>query len=214
MDILSTISSFFTNTNLQLYILAYLIGSIPFGLILAKVFAKVNIKEHGSGSIGATNVLRVVKQTNPSLAKKLGIATVLLDALKGAILVIICKYLGFEASVLWALALMVVLGHCYSLYLNFEGGKGVATALGVFIVLIPLATLLAAIVWFVCAKVLKISSLSSLLGLLSILISINFLYDGLGVNSNTPVYLIAFIIVYKHIPNIVRLVKGEEKKVI
>ncbi len=214
MDIFSTIGGFFTNTNLQLYLLAYLVGSIPFGLILAKVFAKVNIKEQGSKSIGATNVLRVVKQTNPSLAKKLGIATVLLDALKGAILVLVCKYLGFDASVLWAIAVLVVLGHCYSLYLNFEGGKGVATALGVFIVLIPLATLLAALVWFVCAKVLKISSLSSLLALVSILIFINFLYDGLGVNANTPVYLIAFIIVYKHIPNIVRLIKKEEKRVI
>ncbi len=214
MDILSTIGGFFTNTNLQLYLLAYLIGSIPFGLILAKVFAKVNIKEHGSHSIGATNVLRVVKETNPSLAKKLGLATVILDALKGAILVLACQYLGFDASVLWAIALFVTLGHCYSLYLNFEGGKGVATALGVFIVLIPLATALAALVWFVCAKVLKISSLSSLLALVSILISINFLYDGLGVNSNIPVYLIAFIIVYKHIPNIIRLINKEEKRVI
>ncbi len=214
MDILSVISGFFTNTNLQLYLLAYLVGSIPFGLILAKTFAKVNIKESGSGSIGATNVLRVVKQTNPSLAKKLGIATVLLDALKATVFLLVCQYLGFDMSVLWAIALFVILGHCYSIYLAFEGGKGVATALGVFIVLIPFSTLIAALVWFVCAKVLKISSLSSLLALISILLSINFLYDGLGVNSNTPVYLIAFIIVYKHIPNILRLIQGQEKKVI
>lgn len=214
MDILSTLGGFFSNTNFQFYLLAYLIGSIPFGLILAKTFANVNIKEAGSKSIGATNVLRVVKEKNPSLAKKLGIATVILDALKGAILILVAKYLGLEAQVLWAIAVFAVLGHCYSLYLGLEGGKGVATALGVYLVLIPMSTLIGAIVWIICAKVLKISSLSSLLGLIAVVISTEFLYDGLGINSNTPVYIIAFIIIYKHIPNIIRFIKGEEGKVI
>jgi len=205
---------FFTNINIIFYLLAYLVGSIPFGLILAKVFAKVDIKSQGSKSIGATNVLRVIKQTNPSLAKKLGVATVLLDALKGTVILLIGLYLNLSLETLWAIAVLSVLGHCYSIYLGLEGGKGVATGLGVYIILIPYATLIGAIVWIVCAKVLKISSLSSLLGLIVAVISALFLYDGLNIDSNVPMYLIAFIILYKHIPNIIRIVKGQEKQVI
>ncbi|MFY4789432.1 glycerol-3-phosphate 1-O-acyltransferase PlsY [Aliarcobacter butzleri] len=205
---------FLTNQNIVFYLLAYLIGSIPFGLILAKTFAGVDIKSQGSKSIGATNVLRVVKQTNPSLAKKLGIATVLLDALKGTLVLLVGIYYGVSNETLWAIAVLAVLGHCYSIYLGLEGGKGVATGLGVYIVLIPYATLIGAVVWIVCAKVLKISSLSSLLGLIAAVISAIFIYNGLGINSNIPMYLIAFIILYKHIPNIVRLIKGQESKVI
>lgn len=205
---------FFTNPNIVFYLLAYLVGSIPFGLVLAKKFAGVNVQESGSKSIGATNVLRVVKQTNPALAKKLGIATVLLDALKGAFVILIAMAFGMSDETLWAIAVLAVLGHCYSVYLNFEGGKGVATGLGVFLVLIPIPTLIGAAVWAICAKVLKISSVSSLLGLVAVVFSGVFLYDGLNIGSNVPMYLIMFIIFYKHIPNIVRLVKGEEGKVI
>lgn len=205
---------FLTNQNIVFYLLAYLIGSIPFGLILAKTFAGVDIKSQGSKSIGATNVLRVVKQTNPSLAKKLGIATVLLDALKGTLVLLVGIYYGVSNETLWAIAVLAVLGHCYSIYLGLEGGKGVATGLGVYIVLIPYSTLIGAVVWIVCAKVLKISSLSSLLGLVAAVISAIFIYNDLGINSNIPMYLIAFIILYKHIPNIVRLIKGQESKVI
>lgn len=204
---------FFLNTNIQFYILAYLVGSIPFGLILAKKFAGVDVQASGSGSIGATNVLRVVKQTNPALAKKLGIATVLLDAIKGAIVIILAIIVGLSTETLWAVAVLAVLGHCYSIYLNFEGGKGVATALGVFLVLIPIPTLIGAIIWGFCAKVLKISSISSLLGLSAVVVATIFLNNGVGVDSNAPVYIITFIIFYKHIPNIVRLFKGDEAKV-
>ncbi len=201
---------FFLNTNIQFYILAYFVGSIPFGLILAKKFAGVNVQESGSKSIGATNVLRVVKQTNPQLAKKLGIATVVLDALKGAIVILIAMMIGLELETLWAIAILSVLGHCYSVYLNFEGGKGVATALGVFLVLIPIPTLIGAAIWGFCAKVLKISSISSLLGLIGVVVSTIILDNGIGIGSNAPVYIITFIIFYKHIPNIIRLVRGKE----
>jgi len=204
---------FFTNPNIIFYILAYLVGSIPFGLLLAKKYAGVNVQESGSKSIGATNVLRVVKQTNPSLAKKLGIATVLLDAIKGVVVLLIAIVYGMSFETLWAIAVISVLGHCYSIYLSFEGGKGVATGLGVFLVLIPIPTIIGALVWGFCAKVLKISSISSLLGLIGVVISALILDDGLGINSNAPMYIITFIIFYKHIPNIVRLIKGEEGKV-
>ncbi len=202
-----------TNPNILFYIIAYLVGGIPFGLILAKKYAGVNIKEHGSKSIGATNVLRVVKETNPKLAKKLGLTTVLLDAVKGTAVVLIAMALGMGIETLWAIAVLAVLGHCYSPFLSFEGGKGVATGLGVFVVLIPIPTLIGAVVWGFCAKVLKISSLASLLGLSGVVISAIILNNGLEVGSNAPMYIIAFIIFYKHIPNFVRLVRGEEKQV-
>ena len=204
---------FFSNPNIIFYIVAYLAGGIPFGVILAKRFAGVNVQESGSKSIGATNVLRVVKETNPALAKKLGIATVLLDALKGAIVIFVAMMYGMSIETLWAIAVISVLGHCYSIYLNFEGGKGVATGLGVFLVLIPIPTLIGAGVWVFCAKVLKVSSISSLLGLIGVVVSAIIFNNGLGVDSNAPMYIITFIIFYKHIPNIVRLFKGEETKV-
>ena len=204
---------FLFNANLQFYIAAYLIGSIPFGLILAKQFAGVNIKDQGSKSIGATNVLRVVKQTNPKLAKKLGIATVLLDAIKGIVVLLAAIAMGASDSTLWAIAVLSVLGHCYSIYLSLEGGKGVATGLGVLLILIPIPTLIGVAVWAFCAKVLKVSSISSLLGLIGVVISALFLTDSLGIGSYAPLYFITFIIIYKHIPNIIRLIKGEEGKV-
>ncbi|MEA2017703.1 MAG: glycerol-3-phosphate 1-O-acyltransferase PlsY [Campylobacterota bacterium] len=204
---------FFTNPNIIFYIVAYLAGGIPFGMLLAKKFAGVNVQESGSKSIGATNVLRVVKETNPVLAKKLGIATILLDAVKGVIVILVAMMYGMSSETLWAIAVMSVLGHCYSVYLNFEGGKGVATGLGVFLVLIPVPTIIGAVVWAFCAKVLKVSSISSLLGLVGVVISAIVLNNGLGVDSNAPMYFITFIIFYKHIPNIIRLFKGEETKV-
>jgi len=204
---------FLFNTNIQFYLAAYLIGSIPFGLILAKQFAGINIKEEGSKSIGATNVLRVVKQQNPALAKKLGIATLLLDALKGMVVLFAAMTMGVSNETLWTIAVLSVLGHCYSIYLGLEGGKGVATGLGVLLVLIPIPTIIGAGVWAFCAKVLKVSSASSLLGLIALVIAAQFLSDSLDVDSYAPLYIITFIIIYKHVPNIVRMIKGEEGKV-
>ncbi|PHR71756.1 MAG: acyl-phosphate--glycerol-3-phosphate O-acyltransferase [Arcobacter sp.] len=204
----------FINENLFFYLLAYLVGSIPFGLLLAKTFAGVNIKELGSKSIGATNVLRVVKEINPSLAKKLAGATLVLDAIKGTIILLLASAYGLSMESLWAVAVLSIIGHCYSIYLGLEGGKGVATGLGVFLVLLPIPTLIGGLVWGFCAKVLKISSISSLLGLLAVVLSALVLNNGLEINSNVPMYLIMFIIYYKHIPNILRLFKGEEKKAI
>lgn len=200
----------FFNTNVQLYLVAYLLGGIPFGLILAKIFAGVNIKESGSGSIGATNVLRVVKENNPSLAKKLGAATLALDALKGILVVLAAKYFGFDESVQWLVAVLAVLGHCFSPYMWFEGGKGVATGMGVMAVMLPIETAIALIVWGVAAKTIRISSVSSMLGLAALVVASFVLKPDLF---HAPVLFIAFILFYKHIPNFVRLFKGEEKKV-
>lgn len=201
---------FLFNLNVQFYLIAYLLGGIPFGLILAKVFAGVNVKEAGSGSIGATNVLRVVKENNPALAKKLGAATLALDALKGIVVILAAHYFELSDSAQWMVAVLAVLGHCFSPYMWFEGGKGVATGMGVMAVMLPIPTAIALLVWGIAAKTIRISSLSSMLGLLALVIASFILYPAMF---HAPVLFIAFILFYKHIPNFIRLFKGEEKRV-
>ena len=204
----------FLNQNIILYLAAYLIAGIPFGYLLAKQFAGVDIKKSGSGNIGATNVLRVVKEKDPALAKKLGAATLFLDAIKGAAIILIAKALGAPESVQWTIAVLAVLGHCFSPFLGFEGGKGVATAFGALLVLMPIPALIAIAVWLIAAKVLKISSLSSLIGLAAFIIASYLLYpDVPGIHSHAPIWVIALIIFYKHLPNIIRLFNKEEKAV-
>ncbi|MCR6591708.1 putative glycerol-3-phosphate acyltransferase PlsY [Campylobacter insulaenigrae] len=201
--------------NLIIYLLAYLIGGVPFGLILTQIFAKTNIKNLGSKSIGATNVLRVLKENNPQLAKKLAITTVILDALKGIVPILIAKFLNYDDNILWTMAVLAVFGHCFSPYLKFEGGKGIATGAGVLILFLPLEILVAIIAWFLTGKIFKISSLASLIALLVLIISsFIFHYDIPVINTHAPIFIIAFIVVYKHIPNIVRLIGKKECKVI
>jgi len=202
------------NINIALYLAAYLIAGIPFGYLLAKKFAGVDIKNEGSGNIGATNVLRVVKEQDPKLAKKLGAATLFLDAIKGIVVILVAKMLGAPESVQWTIAVLAVIGHCFSAFLMFEGGKGVATGFGVFLVLMPVPALIAIAVWLGAAKGLKISSLSSLIGLVAFIIASYVLYPEVpGIGSHSPIWIISFIIFYKHIPNIVKLLKKEEKAV-
>ncbi|OHD94901.1 MAG: glycerol-3-phosphate acyltransferase [Sulfurimonas sp. GWF2_37_8] len=202
---------FLFNTNVQFFIAAYLIGGIPFGLLLAKKFAGVDVKASGSGSIGATNVLRVVKESNPVLAKKLGAATLALDALKGILLLIIAYFMGMSEATLWGISILAVIGHCFSPYLGLEGGKGIATGMGVMMFMIPLETIIALVVWIIMAKTVRISSVSSLSGVAALLISSFFIHPDMP---HAPVVFLVFILYYKHIPNIIRVLKGEEKRVI
>ncbi len=205
---------FFTNQNILLYLAAYLIAGIPFGYLLAKQFAGVDIKESGSGNIGATNVLRVVKEKDPKLAKKLGAITLFLDAIKGVLVIIVAKMLGAPEGVLWTIAVLAVMGHCFSAFLFFEGGKGVATGFGVLLVMMPIPALIAIAVWLGAAKGLKISSLASLIGLAAFIMASYVLYPEVpGIGSHAPIWMIALMITYKHIPNIVRLFKKEEVRV-
>ena len=204
----------FFNQNILLYLAAYLVAGIPFGYLLAKQFAGVDIKEAGSGNIGATNVLRVIKEQDPKLAKKLGAITLFLDAFKGVAILLIAMMLGASDSVLWTIAVLAVIGHCFSAFLMFEGGKGVATGFGVLAVMMPMAALAAIIVWGTASKGLKISSLSSLIALAAFIIASYLIYSDVpGIHSHSPVWVISIIIFYKHIPNIVRLFKKEESRV-
>ncbi|WP_294965981.1 glycerol-3-phosphate 1-O-acyltransferase PlsY [Sulfurimonas sp.] len=202
---------FLFNSNVQFFIAAYLIGGIPFGLLLAKKFAGVDVKTSGSGSIGATNVLRVVKETNPELAKKLGAATLVLDALKGIVVLAVAYFTGMSESTLWAIAVISVIGHCFSPYLGLEGGKGIATGMGVMMFMLPVETVIALVVWAIGAKTIRISSVSSLSGVGALLIASFFIHPDMA---HAPVVFIVFILYYKHIPNIIRLFKGQEKRVV
>jgi len=203
------------NQNILLYLAAYLLSGIPFGYLLAKKFAGVDIKQAGSGNIGATNVLRVVKEQDPKLGKKLGAATLFLDAIKGIVVLLVAKALGAPEGVLWTLAVLAVVGHCFSVFLFFEGGKGVATGFGVLLVMMPIPALIAIAAWLVASKGLKIVSVSSLVGLAAFVIASYLLYPEVpGISTHAPIWIIAFIIFYKHIPNLVRLFHNEETKVV
>jgi len=202
---------FLANINGQMYILAYLLGSIPFGLIYTKVFAGVDVRKAGSGNIGATNVLRVLKQKDPKLAKKISIMTLASDVLKGIVAILIAKSFGVSDATLWGVAVLAVIGHCFSIFLMFEGGKGVATGLGVLVVMIVKSALLGLVVWLVSAKTIKISSLSSLLGVITVFLTSFYLYPNIA---HSPIAIIVFIIIYKHTDNIINLLTGKEKRVV
>ena len=205
---------FLLHPNILMLLVAWAIGGIPFGLILARIFADVDLRSLGSKSIGATNVLRVVKESNPTLAKKLGAATLALDISKGLFCVLFAKLYFADPNMAWATAVFAVIGHCFSPYLGFEGGKGVATGLGVCILLVPVEIVIALAAWAVFAFGFKISSLASLLALATAFIASLFISPGLGISSHVPFYLIMFFIIYKHSPNIVNLIQRKESRVI
>lgn len=206
---------FLFNPNILFYLAGYFIGAIPFGLILAKRFGGVDIRSSGSGSIGATNVLRVIKEKDPALAKKLGIATLALDASKGAVVMLVAKAMGFDESVMWTIAVLAVIGHCFSPYLKFEGGKGVATGVGVTMVLLPIEAIIGLASWYLVGKKIKISSIASLSGMMAAVIASFIVHPTIPViESHAPIVIIGFIIFYKHIPNIIRLFKKEESAVV
>ncbi len=219
-DILYTLS----NVNVIFYIIAFMFGGIPFGWLLVKLIYKQDIRQVGSGSIGATNVYRAVKEIDERKAKMFSILTIILDATKGLIVVAFAKMLGLGFSAQWLIALLAILGHCYSPYLGFKGGKGVATAIGSVLLLIPVEGICGLIVWGIVGKVFKISSISSLVGVLSgIILTFIIPYvvplpDSISIiaqiDTHTPVVLIGLFILYTHIPNIKRLFSGKESKVL
>lgn len=178
----------------------YLIGSIPFGLLLSKFFGYGDIRKIGSGNIGATNVLRTGN-------KKLAALTLLLDGLKGFCAVFLLSAPDFlQVSV----GLCAIIGHCFPVWLKFKGGKGVATALGVLLAAVPYAGLAACSVWLAAAFLFKISSLAALLAfLVAPLVTLIFY----GVTPAFVCALITLLIFMRHRANISRLIKGEEPKI-
>jgi glycerol-3-phosphate acyltransferase PlsY len=183
------------------FAVAYLLGSIPFGLILTRLAGTQDVRSVGSGSIGATNVLRAG-------GKGLAAATLLLDLLKGLLAVLIA-WPFFPDGVAWA-ALGVVIGHCFPVWLGFRGGKGVATKMGVALALGWLLGLVYAVVWL---GVLAITRISSLAGM-SAAVAAPIAAALLGEMRFVPVLAaLAALVLWQHRANIARLRRGEEPRV-
>jgi glycerol-3-phosphate acyltransferase PlsY len=187
-------------------LLAYLVGSIPFALVVGKLFYHVDVREHGSGNVGTTNVFRV-------LGKKAGVVVLVCDMLKGFIPAFIAAYFLRETNpwLVIVIAAAPVVGHMYSVFLKGSGGKGVATGAGVVLALVPLAFGVIAVVWVLLILITRYVSLASLVATLLVPVFVFALGDPLP-------YLIAALLVtvgifWAHRGNIRRLLKGTENRV-
>jgi glycerol-3-phosphate acyltransferase PlsY len=186
-------------------IIAYLIGSIPFGYLIVRATGGGDVRETGSGGTGATNVSR-------RAGRGAGVSTLILDALKGALAVIIAKSMWDNTDwVIVAAAIAVIVGHIFPIWLRFRGGKGVATGVGVFLTLAPIAVLCAAVIFVAVVGLTKYVSLGSILAAGSIPLFI-WLFVG-----QTPLLVAAILgtllIVFAHRGNIARLFSGTESRI-
>jgi len=196
-------------TFISIPVAAYLLGSIPFGLLLGKLFGGRDVRSAGSGNIGATNVARVAGPVA-------GILTLLLDAAKGALAVYLAARLSEQSSTWMMIAgLGALVGHCFPVWLGFRGGKGVATAAGVFLVLSPLSFLGAVILFVLVVLYWRFVSLGSISAAAAMPLLIYFFWAP----HHAPPYAVTFgslgaalLIVYKHDANIQRMVQGDEPK--
>jgi len=191
-------------------VVAYLLGSIPFGFLLVWLVRKEDIRAKGSGNIGATNVLR-------SGAKGLGILTFVLDGSKGYAAVAVAEFLarGKDPAIVHHLAivggLFVILGHIFPVWLHFKGGKGVATAFGVFLALCWLAALSALGLWLAVVALTRYVSLASILAAVVLPFLTLWLSPGrYGYASGAAVFVCCWVVIVKHRQNIVRLMQGTE----
>jgi glycerol-3-phosphate acyltransferase PlsY len=189
---------------------AYLLGSIPFGYLLVRFFRKEDVRSTGSGNIGATNVARTGGAT-------LGLLTLLLDALKGYLAVLLAMHLAPNtvhgpSTLAVAAAVAAVVGHVFPVWLRFHGGKGIATALGVFIALAPLVALSSVGIFALIVAITRLVSLGSILAA----VSIPFLAILLVPHRSTALLIglsfISLLSIAKHHANIVRLLQGKESR--
>jgi glycerol-3-phosphate acyltransferase PlsY len=196
--------------SILILVTAYLLGSIPFGYLLVRFFRKEDIRALGSGNIGATNVAR-------SGAKGLGLLTLFLDALKGALAVYIAIHFapavnGVASDLAIAAAVVAVLGHVFPVWLGFKGGKGIATALGVFIALVPAVALASLILFIVVVAITRLVSLGSILAAASIPVFAVLLVRNHTLSLLIGLSIISMVSILKHHANIVRLLHGQEPR--
>lgn len=199
-------------TYLLIALVSYLLGSIPFGFLLVRLFRKEDIRSVGSGNIGATNVVR-------SGAKGLGALTFFLDVCKGCVAVLASAHIAFApglapispSNAAAVAALGAILGHIYTVWLGLKGGKGVATAFGVFLAIAPWAALASLVVFLLIFVVFRYVSLGSILGSAAFpLFAFLLPHATYGVWLAIVVFLVPAIVIVKHHANIVRLLRGTE----
>ena len=183
---------------------AYLLGSVPFAMIASRVFGLADPRTYGSGNPGATNVLR-------SGNKKAALFTLIGDALKGAVAVIVAQQLGFTNTQIGLVALAVFIGHLYPIFLRFKGGKGVATAAGVLLALDPLLGLAVAGTWLLMAFAFRYSSLAAVTAAFMAPVISVLMHGGNG--QTLVVGILGMALIGKHWPNIQRLLAGQESKI-
>jgi len=186
-----------------LYVIAYsyILGSIPFGLIITKIFLGKDIRKIGSGNIGTTNVLRTGK-------KSLAAATLIFDVLKGYVSILI-SYEHFN-ELIYLSALICFIGHIFPVWLKFKGGKGVATYLGIVLGISFMLGLIFGVVWIIIAIIFRYSSLSSMLG--SMIVCIYSIFTSNEIQTYY-LFIIFVIIVFTHKENIIRLKNSKESKI-
>ena len=185
----------------NVFVYSYLLGSIPFGLIITKIFLGKDIRKVGSGNIGTTNVLRTGK-------KSLAAATLLLDVLKGYISILI-TYIFFS-DLIYLSALTCFIGHVYPIWLKFRGGKGVATYLGIILGVSFILGIIFVITWLIIAVIFRYSSLSSILASMAVWIYSIFFSDGM---QSYFLFFLFIIIFFTHKENIIRLKNSKETKI-
>lgn len=199
-----------TPLNLSwLLLAAYILGSIPFGVIFARLFGSADVRKSGSGNIGAANVARVA-------GPLAGILTLVFDTGKGAAAVLLAARFAHESAAWMMLAgLTAQVGHCFPVWLRFKGGKGVATALGIFLALCPAAALAALLLFLIVVAIWRYISLGSITAAAAMPLLMYFLWAP----RHAPPLIITFgslaaaaLVIYKHDGNIQRLVQGEEPK--
>jgi acyl phosphate:glycerol-3-phosphate acyltransferase len=198
-----------SGTLLLLPVASYVLGSLPFGLLLAKLFGGSDVRKSGSGNIGATNVARVA-------GPLAGILTLVLDAAKGGMAVLLAARLSSDSAVWMMIAgLAALVGHCFPVWLRFKGGKGVATAAGIFLALCPLAFLGSLLLFILVVVFWRYVSLASISAAAAIPLLIYLLW----VPHHAPPPVITFgalavalLVIYKHSANMQRLLRGEEPR--
>lgn len=194
--------------EILLILLGYLYGSIPFALVIGKVFYNTDVRESGSGNLGGTNAGRV-------LGKKAGISVIVLDALKAVIIFYLSSYLSLKFNlnpdIKYLAGLACIFGHCYPIFAEFRGGKAVSTSLGYFLCIEPLYAVVAIVVFLLVLKISKYVSLSSISTALIVLCITPFL--AVSITAKLCMLVAVVLLVYRHKDNIKRIKNQTESKI-